>query len=282
MNEPLRLHALPMKTEGTPHVSNGAPAAPVMEGAKPTVPPAGGQGVDKRKKAKEGDAPSAGARKKILGSVDILNYIKLHMGSVHMGLQTQGEISWGNMWYIQILFGIVNIYRLDILTMVAPKHIIYKYYICFLETNDFEGVHLSWVPQEWDASWTSTSCSLDPYQIKFGPPGGQDVACASGAFEASRCTVQLASSFTPFQKWVTIWTIIFMWYQGILYLSNRVLSNMEHLCYNTMIYNIYIICFHAKAKVSRGMQMSWSGRSSNLRRWLWTRRTIEPCGDMWP
>ena len=44
-----------------------------------------------------------------------------------MGLQTQGEISWGNMLYIQIICGIVNIYRLDILTMVAPKHIIYIY-----------------------------------------------------------------------------------------------------------------------------------------------------------
>ena len=70
MNEPLRLHALPTKTEGTAPVATGAPAAPVMEGATPAVPPTGGQGVDKRKKGKDGDAPSAGARKKILGSFD--------------------------------------------------------------------------------------------------------------------------------------------------------------------------------------------------------------------
>ena len=55
---------------------------------------------------------------------------------------------------------------------------------------------------------------------------------------------------------------------------------MSSQLWNTDNTMIYWICFHPKARVSRGIQMSWRDRSSSSQRWLWTRRAIEPRGDM--
>ena len=91
MNEPLRLHALPAKTEGTPHMATGAPAAPAIETTGGAVPPAAGQGADKRKKGKDGDAPATGARKKILGSIDFFKSNNVTYGQCSFGSPNRGK-----------------------------------------------------------------------------------------------------------------------------------------------------------------------------------------------